>query len=54
MLNSDISELTEGIKERFITMTVDNGREFAGHEELTSKLGVNVYFCLVGVFVIMY
>ena len=25
-------------------MTVDNGREFSGHEEITSKLGVNVYF----------
>ncbi len=25
-------------------MTVDNGLEFAGHEELTSKLGVDVYF----------
>jgi IS30 family transposase len=23
---------------------VDNGREFTGHEELTSKLGVDVYF----------
>ena len=44
LLNSAISELTEGIKERFITMTVDNGREFAGHEEITSKLGVDVYF----------
>lgn len=38
------SRLTEGIKERFITVTVDNGREFTGHEELTSKLGVDVYF----------
>ncbi len=44
LLNSAISELTKGIKERFITMTVDNGREFAGHENITSKLGVDVYF----------
>ncbi len=44
LLNSAISELTKGIKERFITMTVDNSREFAGHEEITSKLGVDVYF----------
>jgi IS30 family transposase len=44
LLNSAISELTKGIKERFITMTVDNGREFAGHEKITSKLGVDVYF----------
>ena len=43
-LNSAISELTKGIKERFITMTVDNGSEFAGHEKITSKLGVDVYF----------
>ena len=44
LLNSAISELTKGFKERFITMTVDNGREFAGHEEINSKLGVDVYF----------
>ena len=44
LLNSAISELTKGIKERFITMTVDNGSEFAGHEKITSKLGVDVYF----------
>ena len=25
-------------------MTVDNCREFAGHEEISSKLGVDVYF----------
>lgn len=25
-------------------MTVDNGSEFAGHEKITSKLGVDVYF----------
>ncbi len=37
-------ELTKGIKERFITVTVDNGREFAGHEKITSKLGIDVYF----------
>lgn len=43
-VNSAISELTEGIKDLFITVTVDNGREFTGHEELTSKLGVDVYF----------
>ncbi|MHC4268311.1 MAG: IS30 family transposase [Planctomycetota bacterium] len=42
-LNSAISELTKDIKERFITMTVDNGCEFAGHEEITSKLGVDIY-----------
>ncbi len=23
---------------------MDNGHEFAGHEEITSKLGVDVYF----------
>ena len=39
-----ISELVKGIKERFITMTVDNGREFAGHKEIASKLDVDVYF----------
>ncbi len=43
-VNSAISGLTEGIEDRFITVTVDNGREFTGHEELTSKLGVDVYF----------
>ena len=25
-------------------MTVDNGSEFAGHEDIASKLGVDVYF----------
>ena len=25
-------------------MTVDNGSEFAGHEKVTSKFGVDVYF----------
>ena len=44
LLNGAVSELTKGIKERFITMTVDNGSEFAGHEKITSKLGVDVYF----------
>ncbi len=44
LLNSTVSELTKGIKERFITMTVDNGSEFAGHEKIASKLGVDVYF----------
>ncbi len=34
----------KGIKERFITMTVDNGREFADHKEIASKLNVDVYF----------
>mgnify|MGYP001193812064 CR=1 FL=1 len=31
-------------KERFITMTVDNGREFAGHKEIASRLNVDVFF----------
>ncbi len=44
LLNNAVSELTEDIKERFVTMTVDNGSEFAGHENITSKLGVDVYF----------
>jgi IS30 family transposase len=44
LLNNAVSELTKNIKERFITMTVDNGSEFAGHEKITSKLGVAVYF----------
>ncbi|MBT6050529.1 MAG: IS30 family transposase, partial [Candidatus Scalindua sp.] len=44
LLNSAVSELTKDIKERFITMTVDNGSEFAGHEKIASKLGVDVYF----------
>ena len=36
--------MAKGIKERFITMTVDNGREFAGHKETSSRLNVDVYF----------
>ena len=44
LLNNAVSELTKDIKDRFITMTVDNGSEFAGHEKITSKLGVDVYF----------
>jgi IS30 family transposase len=44
LLNNAVSELTKNIKERFVTMTVDNGSEFAGHEKITSKLGVDVYF----------
>ncbi len=43
-VNTAISELVKGIKGRFITMTVDNGREFAGHKEIASKLDVDVYF----------
>jgi|TARA_Y100000031_G_scaffold104214_1_gene114634 IS30 family transposase len=31
-VNTTILEMVNGIKERFITMTVDNGREFAGHK----------------------
>lgn len=27
------------------TLTVDNGKEFASHECISSKLGTNVYFC---------
>jgi len=30
-------------KERLITMTVDNGREFAGHKEIASRLNVDVF-----------
>ena len=44
LLNNAVSELTKDIKDRFITMTVDNGSEFAGHQKITSKLGVDVYF----------
>ena len=43
-VNTAISEMVKGIKERFITMTVDNGREFAGHKEIASRLNVDVYF----------
>jgi IS30 family transposase len=43
-VNTAISEMVKGIKERFITMTVDNGREFAGHKEISSRLNVDVYF----------
>ncbi len=43
-VNTAISEMVKGIKERFITMTVDNGREFAGHSEISSRLNVDVYF----------
>jgi IS30 family transposase len=43
-VNSAISEMAKGIKKRFITMTVDNGREFSGHRELSSRLNVEVYF----------
>ena len=43
-VNTAISELVKGIKERFITMTVDNGKEFAGHKEIASRLNVDVYF----------
>ena len=43
-VNTAISELIKGLKKRFITMTVDNGREFAGHKEIASRLNVDVYF----------
>ena len=43
-VNTAILEMVKGIKERFITMTVDNGREFAGHSEISSRLSVDVYF----------
>jgi len=36
--------MAKGIKERFITMTVVNGREFACHKEMSSRLNVDVYF----------
>jgi IS30 family transposase len=36
--------MVKGIKERFITMTVDNGREFTGHSEMSSRFNVDIYF----------
>jgi len=32
-------------KRHFITLTSDNGNEFAGHTEISEKLGSTFYFC---------
>ena len=34
----------EPMRESFMTVTCDNGKEFASHEELSSKLGADWYF----------
>jgi len=39
--------LGEGVgiyKDRVLTLTLDNGREFAGHEQIANDLDANVYF----------
>ncbi len=43
-VNTAISELVKDIKERFITLTVDNGREIAGPKEISSRSNVDVFF----------
>ena len=40
---SNILKLLKGYKVK--SLTYDNGNEFAGHEEITSRLGAKGYFC---------
>jgi IS30 family transposase len=37
-------ELLKPHKNKVLTITVDNGREFAGHQEIAQQLEANVYF----------
>lgn len=39
-----ITEALDPLKPFVLTMTADNGKEFAGHQELTRSLGAQVYF----------
>jgi transposase, IS30 family len=44
-INQVTIRLFEGVKTAFRqTMTFDNGREFCGHQELASELGLNTFF----------
>ena len=43
-VNNAISCMVVDYRDYLHTITVDNGREFAGHEDLTKNLGVAVYF----------
>ena len=44
MVTSAITSALEPLKPFVLTMTADNGKEFAGHEELKQALGAQVYF----------
>jgi IS30 family transposase len=44
-VGSAIINLLKPLHSRRHTLTVDNGKEFSGHECISSKLGTNVYFC---------
>ncbi len=39
-----VTRLLRPHKRKRYTVTFDNGKEFAGHEEIAKKLGVNIYF----------
>lgn len=43
-VNSSIERKTQERDVPFTTLTTDNGREFAGHEDLAARTGVSVYF----------
>ncbi|MHC4269808.1 MAG: IS30 family transposase [Planctomycetota bacterium] len=43
-VNKAISEIVKDVKEWFIIMTVDNGREFSAHREISTGLNLDVYF----------
>lgn len=43
-VNKAIWRLLLGYKKNLKTIVTDNGREFSGHEEITEKLGVPVFF----------
>src|SRR5271156_4848105 len=44
VVTSAITSALEPLKPFVLTMTADNGKEFAGHQELKQVLGAQVYF----------
>jgi IS30 family transposase len=46
LVSQEIIRMLEPIKTQVLTITVDNGKEFAQHHKLTKTLGLEVYFAL--------
>ena len=43
-INRNILVMGHELQRPLKTLTVDNGKEFAGHQALTSQLGLDVFF----------
>jgi IS30 family transposase len=43
--NAGINARLSLLKKHVLTLTSDNGKEFAGHAEISEKLGSGFYFC---------